>query len=162
VSIEKTNKTVWDYVVDNLFTTLKLIRQVDGYNFDLAEVVGWNTGDFPFRGVWPAAAIVDGSEKANDIFGTNMRRCQREIGIAMYVPSKVNVPGSPTGTFVYQQILADLEKALFVDHTRGGYAEDTEILDRAPASDDANSLIGAYLRCNVIYRHQVGDLYTKL
>lgn len=162
MSREKTNLTCWDYIENNLFSVCKAIQQSNGYNLDVREVVGWGTMDFPFTGVWPAVGIVIGLESANDIFGTNMRRCRRDVGMALFVQAPPHQkPGEPTSSRRYQEIIADLEKAVMADHTRGGYAEDTEIMDRQPYAEPTG-LIGGFMRLSIIYRHQVGDLYTKL
>jgi len=159
----KTDLTVWDDIEADIFSALRAIKQDDGYNFTVREVVGWGLNDFPFRGQWPAVGVVIGTESANDIFGTNMRRCRRDVGIEMWVSAPSGAkPNEATMSKVYQKIISDIETALFTDHTRGGNAEDTEILERVPAADAGKRLIGAGVRCQIIYRHQVGDLYTKL
>ena len=159
----KTHLTVWDSIEDDILEAMRGIKQLDGYNHTVREVVSWGVDDFPFRGIWPAIGVVIGSEELADTAGISMRRCRRDVGIEMWVPApgggKANVP---TLSREYQKIVADIEKALYVDHTRGGNAEDTDILERSPAMDSGKRLIGAAVRCQVVYRHQVGDLYTKM
>ncbi len=158
-----TQSTVWDSIEANLLSALDLIKQTGGYNFDIHEIVTWGFDDFPFSGRWPAAGLVIGREITEDTFATTVRRCRRDIGIEMWVQGPSG-PKRKEATFsrVYQMIISDIEKALLIDHTRGGYAEDTEISERSPAVDSQKKLIGAVVRAQVIYRHKFGDLYTLL
>lgn len=164
MSVEKTNKTAWDYIEDDLYTSLAGIKQIDGYNFTVVDVVGWNFDVFPYTGNWPVVGVVIGSETRDDHATVSMRRCKRSFGIEMWVQAQQAVLGEPTHSRVYQQILADLEKALVYGtaHTRGGYAEWTELSTAEPQGDAGKSLIGCFVQGLIVYRHKVGDLYTRM
>jgi hypothetical protein len=160
--------TVWDRIEEDLLDVLGGISQAKDYNYNMRQVVSWNAKGFPFGKQRPCAGVVIGPEDSNDIFGTNMRRCQRDVGIEVWAPMSARA-GEPEASKAYQRIIADVEKALYasdssgnVGHTRGGNAEDTMIMSRQPVSSGSDSEVGAYIRLRVIYRHQVGDLYTKL
>jgi len=162
--------TVWDDVEENILDVLRSISQARGYNFNMKDVVTWNGAGFPFSRERPCAGVVIGAEDSDDIFGTSMRRCQREVGIEMWAKMKSSPRrNKPDASRLYQQMIADIEKALYTadsssnpGHTRGGNAEDTLIMQRQPVSNGNADEVGAYVRLRVIYRHQVGDLYTKL
>ena len=163
--------TTWDDIEDDLLNTFRGISQQRGYNFTVSEVVSWNAQGFPFSKQRPCIGVVIGSEDSDDIFGTNMRRCQRDVGVEMWakIPRGSSRSKEPDASRTYQRMIADLEKALYasdaagnVGHTRGGNAEDTLIITRQPVSSGDPGEVGAYIRLRVIYRHQVGDLYTKL
>lgn len=163
--------TVWDDIENDILDVLKDISQTRDYNFTVREVVSWNAKGFPFSKQRPCIGVVIGPEDSDDIFGTNMRRCQRDVGIEMWakVSRGSSRPEKPDASRTYQMMIADVEKALYAadgsnnpGHTRGGNAEDTLIMSRQPVSSSDSDEVGAYIRLRVIYRHQVGDLYTKL
>lgn len=57
---------------------------------------------------------------------------------------------------------ADIEKALMVDYTRGGYAIDSRVVRTEEIAFEAEEpLAGIEMDVQVIYRHLIGDPYTK-
>jgi len=164
MTVEKTNLTVWDHIEDDLFSSVRGILQKDGYNFDVAEVVGWMADSFPFTGKWPAVGIVIGSETRDDHFTVAGRRCKRQVGIEMWVRVPKADRSIPAYSREYQKIVADLDKALCYGsaHTRGGYAEFTEFGEAQPVADAGRGMIGCFASVLITYRHKVGDLYTRL
>lgn len=58
------------------------------------------------------------------------------------------------------QVRSDIEKAILVDVTRGGYAHETEIADIAEFVDD-EGFSGIAVIIEVKYRTVYGDPYTK-
>jgi hypothetical protein len=162
--------TVWDDIEENLLDVLRGISQSQDYNLTMKDVVTWNGEGFPFGRERPCAGVVIGPEDSDDIFGTVMRRCQRDVGIEMWAKMKGSPRrNKPDASRLYQRMIADIEKALYasdssgnVGHTRGGNAEDTMIISRQPVSSGDAQEVGAYIRLRVIYRHEVGNLYSKL
>jgi len=59
------------------------------------------------------------------------------------------------------QVAADIEKALMVDSTRGGYAIDTDVGDAAPFDDEELGLTGIAIEVAVTYRTLENDPYTQ-
>ena len=157
---EATNLTVWDSIEADLYTAMTNVKETDGYNYTVKEVVFWGLDDFPFTKMPPLIGLVIGNEICEDNYMVAGRRCKRDVGIEMWVPAPMQKRGESTLSRAYQRLVADIEKTLYVDHTRGGYAEDTEILERAPLIDPDARLVGAAIRARVIYRHLVGDAYT--
>jgi hypothetical protein len=161
------NLTVWDSIELDIFERMRAVRQPT-YNFTVREVVGWMADEFPYGGQMPCVGIVIGDEECDDTSGVLMRRCKREVGIEMWVPVKRSKRKDiPHWSRIYQMIIADIEQTLYVEHssgnpghTRQGYAEDTEIITRRPVTSGDKTEVGAFVSLQVIYRHQVGDLYT--
>lgn len=58
-------------------------------------------------------------------------------------------------------IRADAEKAVMADHTRGGYAHDTFILDPIPIVDEEGRWNGIVVAFDVFFRHVFGNPYTQ-
>lgn len=141
---------------------LAAIKENDGYNYTLEEVVTWGADDFPFTGRFPAAGFVFGNDSRSDRSGTLIRSIRRKFGIEMWVKASQSTRRELTLSKIYEAIVADLEKALYVDHTRGGNAVDTEIQESSPAISEDKTLIGAMIQGEIIYRHQVGDAYTAM
>lgn len=162
--VSSTLLTTWDDIETDLFSCGRAIKHDAGYNFDLSEVVGWMADSFPYTGKWPAMGIVIGSETRDDHFVSAGRRCKRQVGIEMWVPSPTMRRDTPEFSRQYQRILADLEKAfcLYPSHTRAGNAEFTDIVEAQPVADSGRGLIGCFASMVITYRHKVGDLYTRL
>ena len=162
------NLTAWDSIEDDLFSVFRAMSQTQGYNFNWGRdaVVGWMGGGFPFRKRNPVMGIAPGPEECDDTFGVAMRRCIRDVGIEAWADVDKR-KSTHAASRTYQMLISDIEKALMgsvasTAHTRGGYAEDTEIIERQPVTSGNPREVGAFVRIRIIYRHQVGDLYTKL
>jgi len=59
------------------------------------------------------------------------------------------------------EVAADIEKALMVDPTRGGYAIDTDVGDAAPFDDAELGLTGISMEVAVSYKTLLKDPYTQ-
>ena len=59
------------------------------------------------------------------------------------------------------EVAADIEKALMVDATRGGYAIDTDVGDASPFDDAELGLTGIAIEVAVNYKTLAKDPYTQ-
>lgn len=140
-------------ILDDLGTALEAITVANGYNYsptihkrrplDLARV-----GKFPCVFFWREP------EDAGEI---NSGYIDKEAPITIGVMTDDG--DDPAQTI--EQLMADVEKAVMADHTRGGYAINT-VLEKTetefPGEGRRPSGVG-YLDFTIMYRHKRGDPY---
>lgn len=149
--------TIWDQIMANIVAVLGTITKANGFNHDL-EPEGIGVWRPTWTKNWPELNIADGIESQEDFKRTNVIYAARLVEIEMVD----TVSTSPVGLEVSEKIesmRADLFKAMFTDHTKGGNAMDTDYVSSAPVVySDANDLIGVAIVFSVRYRFIYDDL----
>jgi len=145
--------SVREDVIQNLVTTLQGVTKTAGYNITINRVerikmVGLDIREFPTVLVIPADEVKEQSpsDKYTCRLAVTLECWIQEYGD---VSAQVNI------------LLADIEKALMVDHTRGGVAVDTKLLGNSAFYNEVNKPYGGVeIRIEVHYRHKFSDPYT--
>lgn len=147
--------TVREKIMQNVETTLKTISKANGYNNDIASVQRWYQSGNTFSQV-PCIVIYGGPEEKEQA-PDPLITCRFLISIILCIRhDEEDIPG-PTDA-ILNNLLGDIEKALMVDHKRGGYAVDT-----IPQSNDIFERIegqpyaGIVVNVEIHYRHRTND-----
>ncbi len=106
-----------DICVD-LVETLRRMRKGSGYHFD------YTVGRFAWPGdapAYPATEVLDGDEEVDQL---NSIIHNRKLSVVIRSRHKVTDQGSTAASW----LIADMERAVMVDITRGGKAVNTRII----------------------------------
>jgi hypothetical protein len=139
----------------------------DWYNYALDRVDTWQPGGIPLaKSPFPSGTAVILGESI-DAYETGHQIVMTGFEVALWWASETSEPIDQTNDSVYRKLIADSEKAIFDDWTRGGHAITTRILSRRPLDqDDAGDLakdiplVGALLNGQVEWRQRTGDQYS--
>lgn len=146
--------TVRENILVNLQTTLEGISEDNGYSNDIASVQRWMQRGNALREV-PCIVIAAGQEdKTPD--PNPLMTCHLSVYLFIYLRQDAN-DDDPTDSLI-NSVIGDVEKALVVDNTRGGYARDTNIRSVMPFETSEGQVnAGAVLELDVIYQHLQSD-----
>ncbi len=120
--------TIREKILQNLETTLGGITTEAGYNNTLAEVERWKHRGNPVKNV-PKVVICASSEQMEPA-PDPLYTCKFTVILDVWVRQAMD-DATPTDQLL-NSLLGDIIKALKVDITRGGNAENTEILSSIP------------------------------
>lgn len=146
--------TVRESILANIKTVLAGVTTGNGYDNTLASVQRWRQdGNTTFD--IPCVFIAAGPETKNVGPNPNMT-CRLTIFIGIWTrQEKINTDPSDA---ILNSLLGDIEKALMLDVTRGGYARDTNILSNEPFdSIEGQPDIGLMVQMEVLYQHLQTD-----
>ena len=136
-------------IVKNIVSTLAAATVAGGYNNTLSGRVGRKLKHWEECGDFPQLFVVAGAERKE--YGNNiMVECALDIVIRAYEHDGED-PGEKLNN-----LLADVEKALCVDHTRGGYAVNTTPVSVETDEGWLTPHGVAEFRWEIFYRYQYG------
>jgi len=146
--------SIREQILANIEDTLKGVQIENGYEVDLRTVR--RTPRHPLtEPLLPAAFVTDTGEEKEEGSPTQHTHCTLHVAIVFYNEEYEDMSQKAI------QIQASIEKALSVDPQRGGLAYDTDIKGNEFAVDEEHFPIGGgVVRCDVSYRHKLGDPYT--
>lgn len=148
-------ESIREKIIGNIITTIKSITVENGYGLTIRDARRVSFTPFN-QAVFPIAEIQDLSEDKQDGVPMGHTTCQLHLSIAVW--DKV-LTGMSQNTNIY---LADVEKALHADQTRGGYAYDTDVLgSQFFTTEDILPWGSIVIIVDVWYRHRYGDPYTQ-
>lgn len=139
-----------EQIVANVVTTLAAVAKANGYNYDLAGKVSRVLKHWQECGEYPQVFVVDGTERKE--YGNNvMVECFLEVIVRGYEHDAEDASAK------INNLLQDVEKALCVDHTRGGSAVNT-----APVSVQTDEgWLAPYgifeYRFEILYQYEYGS-----
>lgn len=148
------SKAVREKILENLETTLALIKTEEGYENDVLSVQRWKQSGNSTKDV-PCIIINAGSEPR--IQNPNpLVTCILKVYLDLWIRHDEDAAES-TDTYINSLIL-DIENVLMVDYTRGGYAQNTEIVNLDPFRGvEGNPHAGVTIEVDIKYRHEQGD-----
>ena len=151
--------TVREKIMQNIETTMDGISKANGYNNDIADVQRWRQGGNPRVNV-PCIVINCGPEEKEQS-QEPLTTCMLIVNIDVWIRhDEDDVPGSTDA--ILNSLLGDVEKALMVDITRGGYAVDTVSERNIPfAMDEGAPHAGITMDVGIHYRHKITDPETS-
>lgn len=146
--------TVRESILANLKTTLEAITKDHGYNNDIVSVQRWLQRGNPLRQV-PCIIITAGPESKNPA-PNPLVTCHFTVYLDVYFRQE-ETSTDPTDK-VTNSLLGDIEKALMVDNTRGGYARDTNIQSNIPfETAEGEITAGIVIELDIVYQHQLSN-----
>lgn len=147
--------TIRENILANISTVLNTISIANGYANNIASVQRWKQGGNNLRQV-PCIIINAGSEDKEQE-PNPLVTCRFSVSIDIWMRhDEATVPGS-TDT-ILNSLLGDIEKALMVDHTRGGNAQDTNISGNVSFETvDSQPYAGITVNVEILYRHKITD-----
>lgn len=146
--------SIREYILQNIKSTLEQVTEANGYNNTIASVQRFMQNGNTFESI-PCVVIAEAPETKRPEPNPNFT-CLLTVDILIYTRQEES-DTTATGT-ILNSLLADVEKALMVDVTRGGYAHDTNItsnepFDTVPGQPDA----GIILSIEIEYQHKQTD-----
>jgi hypothetical protein len=146
--------SIRESIIGNIKTTLQTITKANLYNFDVAKVtrerlVGLNIDQFP------SIVIIPGREGKTE---EPIERYTARLVITLECWLQEHDESIVTDV---NKFLADVEKALLVDYTRGGKAINTKLVSNQAFYNDINKPYGGVMiDIEIHYRHVYNDPYT--
>lgn len=143
-----------EYILENLKTTLEGITVVGGYSNTILSVQRWNQKGNPLQAV-PCIVINSGLEEKKPE-PNPQATCKFSVYLDVWM--RQDDDATDPSDKISASLLADVEKALMVDPTRGGYAEDTNIINNTPFETvDGQPSFGIIVELEIIYKHKLTD-----
>ncbi|MCX5711766.1 MAG: hypothetical protein NTY47_01680 [Candidatus Omnitrophica bacterium] len=141
-------------ILANLATTLNTIKTTGGYNNTIASVQRWNQRGNPLEAV-PCIVINSGPEEKKPE-PNPQATCKFTVYLDVWYSQDDDETRSSDE--ILSSLLTDVEKAIMTDPTRGGYAEDTNILNNIPFETvQGQPSFGIILELEIIYKHKLTD-----
>ena len=146
--------SIREKVIDNVMDTIKSIRTNNGYDFSFSEIYRVPRQGFNVRG-YPACMLIDFSEDKRDGVPMAYTTCNLHLQLICW-NRKTNDAGQES-----VKVLANVEKALKEDITRGGNAYDTNITsNQMILAEELLPNGGVIINFDVLYRHNLADPFT--
>lgn len=152
--------TIWTQIMDYIEESLNQISVANGYNHDVEEegVARWRA----FWGKnWPEINLVDAAESSENHLRTDVWQVTRAVEIEMVDTVESDIRSNDISR-KFENMKADIFKAVYRDHTQGSNAIDTDYVGCAPVVyEDDNTLIGCAVVFSIRYRFVYDDLTRK-
>lgn len=141
----------------------------DWYNVDVNYVKSWARLRIAQDAPFPAASLMAHEQRAYepDELAGNYQHWTRRCEVMMLDRTRLEEPTDQSNDTIYQELLADVLRALLTDRTRGGHAMETRVLSSQPVTEEVLmdksselALVGALVEFEVDYRHLFGDAYA--
>ena len=148
-----------ELIAQNVKTTALTVTTDNDYNESVNEVYRLTSVE-GFNAIHLNVVILeDPPERDREAESAGSHTWRKVFGLALYFrPSDEDESPQDTGI---NRFRADMAKAMMIDHTRGGYAMDTDILDPAVMTDENGVVQGCLLPIEVSYRTLETDPYTQ-
>ena len=146
-----------ELIAENVKTAINAVTEANGYNQNHTAV---RPKKVDYASPWNDLTALVCQVEADVIDGVQSCTSWRQyfLIVVMVVESDTATASIDTR---HNQIASDIEKQIMVDHTRGGNAVDTKIVEKMPFDPDDESPGGVAVKISVDYRTPVGNPYTK-
>lgn len=145
--------SIRDDIVDDLKTTLGGITAGAAYNYTTASVFDWRTPGASTIPSFPAVSVWDLDERVE---WKAYPLATRILRVTIQAIHACEPNDDPAG--VARKMLHDIQKAVVVDHTRGGVAVDTlEVANRVAVDAPAEPYVVVEVDLDVHYRTNRAD-----
>ena len=149
--------TVRENIFLNIESTLEAVTLANGYDNTIVSVQRWRLDGNPLLQV-PCVVISAGAEE-KDPRPNPFMTCRLTVFIDIWARQDASDP-QPTDA-ILNSLIGDIEKAIYQDVTRGGYAKDTNIKSFVPfQTKSGQPMAGMIGEIEIIYQHKQGD--TKI
>jgi len=151
--------SIREKILDNIKSTLEDIKASKGYYNTVASVQRWSQHGNNLVDV-PCIIISSGPEtkkpEPNPLY-----TCRWTVFIDA-ITRHDESSTEPTDRLI-NKMIADVEKALMVDITRGGYAMDTNLVNNVPfEAVEGQPNVGAVIEIDIVYQHKQSDPEEQL
>ena len=152
-------KIVREKILEDIETTLKGISKIKGYENDIANIKRYKQSGNSLREV-PCIIISAGPEEKTQ--GEQLINCRFTVNIEVWIRHDEEDIAGSTDTII-NSLLGDVEKALFIDYTRGGLAVNTVVTGNMPFETvEGNPYAGIIIETEILYRHKIRDLTQEM
>lgn len=152
-------KSLRGKIMDNILTSLEAVRgPATGYNTELDRVARWEQDFNPLQ--YNACAVIypDSEDKAME--PDPEATCSLNMFVLFFFRHDKERYDMSTDEAL-EFFLADIEKAIMQDHTRGGNAITTSMLGNEPfESVEGQPYAGIIIRFSILYEHNFKDPYN--
>jgi len=143
-----------EYILQNIKTVLETITVANGYTNTITTVQRWTQKGNVFQAI-PAIVINAGQEEKQQ---TPNPQATCKLTVFLDVWHRQDDTDTTPSDQVISSLIADVEKAIMADYTRGGYAEDTRVLNNVPFETvDGMPSFGVQIELEITYKHALGD-----
>ncbi len=146
--------TIREHILENIKTTLETVQTANGYANDIASVQRWLQKGNSLRLI--PCVIINAGPEEKDPTPNPLMTCRLSVYLDIFIRQD-EADLTPTDTLL-NSILGDIEKALMVDYTRGGYAENTVIKgNTAFEAVEGQPNAGIIIELEIVYEHLMTD-----
>ena len=146
--------TIRENILENIKSTLETIRVANGYANDIASAQRWLQKGNTFRLI-PCIIINAGPEEIEQT-PNPLVTCKLTIYLDVFIRQEETDTISTDA--LLNSLLGDIEKALMVDYTRGGFAENTNIKSNMTfEAVEGQPNAGIVVELEIIYQHLITD-----
>ena len=146
--------TIREQILENIKSTLETIRVANGYANDIASVQRWLQKGNTFRLI-PCIIINAGPEEIEQT-PNPLVTCKFTVYLDVFVRQEETDTISTDA--LLNSLLGDIEKALMVDYTRAGLAENTNIKSNMTfEAVEGQPNAGIVVELEIIYQHLITD-----
>lgn len=151
--------SVREKILKNVETTLETITTDNGYNNTVSAVQRWNHAGNDVQSVTdgPVILILPGQEQ-KEMQPPTRATCRLMVDLAIFIYHDVIEDADKSTDELMSSILADVEKALMLDASRGGNAMDTNLQGSQPFEiEGGQPYAGIIVDLQLVFRHQLSD-----
>ena len=146
--------TIREQILENIKSTLETIRVAAGYANDIASVQRWLQKGNTFRLI-PCIIINAGPEEIEQT-PNPLVTCKFTVYLDVFVRQEETDTVSTDA--LLNSLLGDIEKALMIDYTRAGLAENTNIKSNMTfEAVEGQPNAGIVVELEIIYQHLITD-----
>lgn len=146
--------TVRENILSNIKTTLETITIANGYANTIASVQRWDKRGNVLRQV--PCIVVNAGQEEKQMSPNPLFTCRLSVYLDLWIRQDES-DAQPTDTLL-SSLLGDIEKALMVDNTRGGYAIETNIKSNVPFETvEGQPHAGLTIELEILYQHKQSD-----
>jgi hypothetical protein len=150
--------SIREYILQNIKTALEVIRISNGYQVDIDNVQRWEQEGNELRQT-PCVVVVPDDETIDDGPDPEVIRHLPVDLVLWYRHDKNKIDCSADEAL--SMFLADIEKAIMADHTRGGYAVTTSLKGNTPfTTAEGQPFCGFLVHIEVLYETRYNDPYS--
>jgi len=143
-----------EYILQNIKTTLETITLAHGYNNTITNVQRWSQKGNNLQ-IIPAIIINSGMEGKQQE-PNPQATCKFTVYLDVWTRQD-DTDTTPSDQII-SGLLLDVEKVLMVDYTRGGYAENTYIMNNVPfVTVEGMPSFGVQIELEITYKHLLTD-----
>ena len=146
--------TIRERILANIKTTLDAITIINGYVNTIASVQRWDKRGNALRQV--PCIVVNAGQEEKQMSPNPYFTCRLSVYLDVWI--RQDEADSTATDIILSGILGDIEKALMIDNTRGGFAIDTNIKSNVPFETvEGQPHAGLTIELEVLYQHTQSD-----
>ncbi len=146
--------TIRERILANIKTTLEEITIANGYVNTIASVQRWDKRGNPLRQV--PCIVVNAGQEEKQMSPNPYFTCRLSAYLDVWI--RQDEADATATDVILSGILGDIEKALMIDNTRGGFAIDTNIKSNVPFETvEGQPHAGLTIELEVLYQHTQSD-----